>query len=617
MMSSGMAKSKGKLVDVNLNSTIHEADEPEDLFRQSDDDENPPSLQTFRKPPRDHDMYPMSDSQNSTSRPNDAPNLSVASAAYRASSLDRGSSIPSTTQPENTTKQNNYDTFWSALFVIDMIAMFSTFFLVVLHTSSPSDTSYYGDTVYTALRSSFHLLGVDTVVAIVVALIWLAALRNFVRPLVLLILAAVPIIAISFSLYPFISSFKGARHGQTLQDKAMRYMSFVPGAFALIWTYTAYRARHSLDRAIELLAFATRILAACPTLVFVGFATLALVVSWTWLWMLMFTRVFLGGHLASTGSGTATLFIINTSTWFLGTFFVLSYLWSLGVISGIQRATNAAATSQWYFYRDAIPAPSAQSVVQAALSHACGRIFGSICFASLLTLGVRLPLLLLPGRIAQGISLCFYSFVPASIATLTNPLTLTYAAIHSQSLTSSARNLSELVFVGRTTRNPTNTLTPRGFSHRHSFDPNGAPSLMAYRLSKLLLHATRLVTSLALAFGGWVSTARMLPISTHSDKQPTTRGSLYAYVVALVAGAIGWAVLGAMEGVLGGVLDAVVVCWGSEMQSHAIENGGAGAGEAKFCREAGELLGKESETTGWQGMSPSDGHALGRGEIRV
>ena len=61
------------------------------------------------------------------------------------------------------------------------------------------------------------------------------------------------------------------------------------------------------------------------------------------------------------------------------------------------------------------------------------------------------------------------------------------------------------------------------------------------------------------------------------------RGSLYAYVVGLMAGAIGWAVLGAMEGVLSGVLDAVVVCWGSEMQSN-------GFGQARFCREAGELL---------------------------
>lgn len=68
------------------------------------------------------------------------------------------------------------------------------------------------------------------------------------------------------------------------------------------------------------------------------------------------------------------------------------------------------------------------------------------------------------------------------------------------------------------------------------------------------------------------------------------KGSLYAYVVGLIAGAIGWAVLGAMEGVLGGILDAVVVCWGSEM-------GRARAGEAEdedggggYCAEAGALL---------------------------
>lgn len=61
------------------------------------------------------------------------------------------------------------------------------------------------------------------------------------------------------------------------------------------------------------------------------------------------------------------------------------------------------------------------------------------------------------------------------------------------------------------------------------------------------------------------------------------RGSMYAYVVALMAGTLGYAVLGAIENVVGGVLDAVVVCWASESAG--------GRGEARFCREAGELFG--------------------------
>lgn len=71
----------------------------------------------------------------------------------------------------------------------------------------------------------------------------------------------------------------------------------------------------------------------------------------------------------------------------------------------------------------------------------------------------------------------------------------------------------------------------------------------------------------------------------------TIRGSLYAYVVGLLAGLIGFAVLGAVEGVVGDVVDAAFICWGSES--------GGGRGEARFCREAGGLFGGEDE--GWNG----------------
>lgn len=106
--------------------------------------------------------------------------------------------------------------------------------------------------------------------------------------------------------------------------------------------------------------------------------------------------------------------------------------------------------------------------------------------------------------------------------------------------------------------------------------------MIPYRLAKLLLHATRFIMSFALGFGGWVKTARNIQLAGGGFK-----GSLYAYVVGLIAATIGWAVLGAIEGVIGGVVDASVVCWASET------GGKGGAGEARYCREAGELFGEE------------------------
>lgn len=560
-------RGKDRLVDVELASTVHEDDEPRDESAQ------------FL--PDDGHQDRRSSGKANYQEPVPLPTF----ASRRAPSVDTESVLPMENIPQPDSPR--HDAFWSTLFLICLASLFASFFLVCLHTGAPKKDGALGDTIYTTLRSSFHLLAVDTLVATVVALVWLAMLRSFVRPLILCIMVAVPIISFSFSLYPLISSYKGTWHGSSIQDRAMRWLSIIPAIFTIGWIYTSYKSRHSLGRAVELLEFATRVLAASPTLILVGFATLAGVVAWTWIWMLMFTRVFLGGHLSS----SKTFFIIDTGTWWLGVFFILTYLWTLGIGAGIQRATTAATVSQWYFHRLATPTTPSQRVVRAAFDHAITTMFGTICLSTLLALAIRLPLLVLPRGLSRYLTISFYYFIPTSVATVTNPLTLTYAAIHSQPLTISAHGLSEMSFISATS--PTTTLTPRAASETTS--SGSAPPILAYRLAKLLLHATRFVTALAFGFGGWVSTARMLTLDNGISAKVT--GSLYAYVVGLIAAAIGWAVLGAMEAVLGGVLDAIVVCWGSEVGrngSGAI-GGPSGAG---YCREAGELLGGNEGTVG-------------------
>jgi len=304
-------------------------------------------------------------------------------------------------------------------------------------------------------------------------------------------------------------------------------------------------------------------------------------VAWTWTWLSMFTRVFLGGHLATRSS--VGRFIIDASTWWLGAYFILMYLWTIAMIFGLQRSVTAATVSQWYFHRLAVPAPSSQTVVRAALTHAGTTLFGTIALSTGLSLLVRLPLLVFPKRLTMLLGVAMYSLIPTPIATLINPLTLTYASIHSQPLAVSARGLSQMHFLAPS--NATTSLHPNTFAApraRDGWTGDNAP-LIPYRLAKLLLYATRFIMSLALGFGGWVSTARTLKLADTGF-----RGSLYAYIVGLIAGAIGWGVLGAMEGVLACIVDAVVVCWGSEV-------GSSGRGEVRYCREAGWLFGEDGE----------------------
>lgn len=562
-------KGKEQMVNIGLGSVTQKGldgqDKDDTLGVFADEllpDDDPPSIQQFRNPPTTlFEQAPLF-------LPQETGAESLSQKSPPPDSEDGSTPLTECDSVE----PPRHDAFWGYLYLISLAALFSSFFLVFLHTSAPSLKHPLGDTIYTTLHASYHLLAIYTLVAVIVSLLWLAILRSYVRHLVYAILVAVPIILFSFSLFPFISSFKGQWDGLSIQDKAMRWFSSIPGILTGVWIYTIYQGRHSLGKAIDILEFSCRILAANPGLIASGFTALIGVITWTWIWMAMFTRVFLGGHLST----AKNFFILDAGTWWLGIFFFFVYLWTLGVGAGIQRATTAATISQWYFHRFTVPAPTPKRVILAALSHSTGTLFGTICLHTLILLIIRLPFLILPRRLISLLGICTYPLMPSPIATLTNPLTLTYAAIHSQSLAASSKALTSLSFLSPD--------SPNSLPYRQNRTRN---LLLPYNLSLLLLRATRLITSLALGFGAWVNIARLALVSNGATNSPSLRGSLYAYVVGLIAAAIGWGVLGAIDGVLTGVVDAVVVCWGSEV--------GRGNGEVRYCREAAQLFGEDEE----------------------
>ena len=351
--SQASSSGKGKMVDVGLESAMEDSEPPDDLAVELPTDDSPPAFQKFRSAPKTEPIRLPTDSKY-LRRDRD---LEAAADISRPPSVE---TVPPAV-PVMMGEPPKHDVFWSSLYLICLASLFATFFLVFLHTPTPSGKMPLGDTIYTTLHSSFHLLAVDTVVSVIVSLVWLALLRSFVRPLVYLILLAVPVILFSFSLYPFISSYNGAESGSSFQDRVMRWFSFAPAIFGALWLYTVYHGRHSLTKAIGILEFSSKILASNPALLSLGFATLVAVIAWTWAWLGMFTRVFLGGHLSG------SFFVIDASTWWLGVFFIVMYIWTLSVISGIQRATTAATVSQWYFHRNVEPSPTSRAYSNGSL----------------------------------------------------------------------------------------------------------------------------------------------------------------------------------------------------------------------------------------------------------
>lgn len=458
-----------------------------------------------------------------------------------------------------------HDVFWGSFFQIVFAAQFACSFLVYIHTDEPPKNPL-GDTIYAILHKSFKLLAVDTVLAIFVAALWLALLRNYLRPLTYLTIYAFPVILFSFTLWPFITSFNDRWKGP--QDKVMRVFSVIPLLGAVVWTYMAITTRHSTEHAIKILELAGKVLSASPALFLSGFVSLVVTVAWFWIWLLMFTQMF-----------------VSAGRWWLAIYFVLTLLWTQMVVSGIQRATSGATVSQWYFYRagqTTAPTNSSGEIVLAAFNHATGPLLGTICLSSLITLLVRLPLYILPGRLTSFFSACLYPVTPTPLLSLTDPLTLTYSAIHSVPLASAARSAAALPISGGS----------KGADPRRPLPEaqRRAAALEAYRTTHMLLHATRQIMTLALGLGAWLNTVRAS--GSAAAAAVPVMGSAYAYVVGLGAALVAWCVLGAVEAIVGDVVDGVVVCWASEVVA---ERRGR-----PFCVEAGVLFGSEPEGTVWR-----------------
>ncbi|KAK9318678.1 hypothetical protein V1522DRAFT_348107 [Lipomyces starkeyi] len=445
----------------------------------------------------------------------------------------------------NHTPLQSQDTFWSKFYILSMCSLFATSFVIWLETEVTKSISLT-DSIYTVIGGSVSILALDTILAIIISIVWFVLLKLCVRPALYILVISIPFALLSLTMYPLIMSYRDSWGGNTTQDRAMRWTSLVPALMGVFWIWFAVRSRSALGRAIGIVQLACKILGENPSLVVLSMGTLVSFIAFTWAWFGMFARVFLKGKVVVGTSGIST-WILDQNSWALGAWYILMYLWSWGVFSGVQRVATSETVSQWYFHRHVQGQPSSMAVVSASLSQAGTTFSGTICFASFLALLIRLPILVLPRRVMAIVQTFFFNLIPGPLFALTNPLTLSYAAMTVQSLVPSSRGISNLRFIDLGT---------------HSSYQN---SWTAYRLSKLLLSSARALTALALGFGAWVHAA-----------QDVNGGSLYGYIVGMMGGAIGWIVLGATEGNLSMIVDSAFVAF-------AIDQVGNHGGH---CREA-------------------------------
>ncbi|KAF3902055.1 hypothetical protein AA313_de0209668 [Arthrobotrys entomopaga] len=422
-----------------------------------------------------------------------------------------------------------HDRIWAKLYGAVLACMFATAFMVWLHLDEPKN-SPIGDSIYSVLQKALPLLATDTLVTIFVAFVWMLCLKYFIKPLLYILVVSVPAVMVCLSIYPLVTSLQGPWKGRSFQDLIMRLSSLLPLCLAFLWVFILYRGRLALHKATSMLQLALTIFVENPALLLCGLFVLIITILFTWIWIFLVIRVFLNGRSAIVGG--KPVWQLDGMGWSLGAFFVCVYLWTLGVLANLQRVTISATVSHWYFYRKSTGTFSPAATFSAATHHALTTMFGSVCFSSFVALMTRLPLLVLPGRTGSLIHIVCFKMAASPVIALTDPLAVTYGAIHSLPLVRASRQINQIGLV---------TMTQDISRDNHSKS--------AYRLTKMLLTAARLMTSLALGIGAWVRTAHI-----------TNGGSLYGYVVGLLAGSIGWAILGTAERSLADIVDACLVC---------------------------------------------------------
>jgi hypothetical protein len=310
----------------SLNSDYDSHHPPDDIAIEMPRDESPPPFQQFKRPHR----------ESSPSLPFAAP--VEEESRERTPFMPQESERPKA-QPQIIPQQvyhpvlepPTHDRLWGSLYIFLMACMFTTSFIVWLHTEDPT---LPGDTIYKTLHSSFHLLTIDTFAAIAISLLWMYLLKSFVKPLIYVLMVAVPMVLVAFSIYPFVMSFKAPKGGYGGQVTVMRWGSFIPAIMSVAWVYTAWKSRHAMTRAVGIIQLACRIIGENTTLVLLSFGTLVVTCVFTWVWVGMFTRVFLTGNILVGGKWN---WMLNSKTIALGTYYIMMYLWTLGVASGVHR----------------------------------------------------------------------------------------------------------------------------------------------------------------------------------------------------------------------------------------------------------------------------------------
>ncbi|KAI7877036.1 hypothetical protein K492DRAFT_166411 [Lichtheimia hyalospora FSU 10163] len=423
------------------------------------------------------------------------------------------------------------DPLFAALYCLCMVIFLLSGLITLLSTNSHALERAARGTMFKTMKDSAGLITGMASMSFFAGAIWISILRTFTRGLVWGTVVIIP----SSLLGIFIWTLVESRQSNNL-DGGLTALSFMPLITALVYIKLLYSSRHRISKTVAILELACDVLSCNPGIIVASVLVMFIFIGFTVLWMLLFSRLWLLGHVASSDS-SSLVWIVNDNVYILAAFYIFIYFWTSGVLINIQRFVLSAVTAQWYFHRNEPAKPSHDITWKAGLLQASSTSLGTIAFGSLvLTMVQCLQYATQWIRKYFKMSWPFMtvistvlSFIEGLISEI-NHYTIALAGITGEGFYVSAKSSSKM------------------------FRRNLLSGLLGDLMTKLILYVGSLVMALSSGFGTYI-------FATHSLRSP------YGMLIGVLASMIPLYMSRFFSYTMSSIVDATFLCYAIDLDT--------------------------------------------------
>ncbi|KAF9305449.1 hypothetical protein BGZ74_010213 [Mortierella antarctica] len=363
----------------------------------------------------------------------------------------------------------------------------------------------------------------------------------FIMGIVLLfVTSSSPLDGHIYHIYYVIKSSAASFHGperqgeRDPQDTGLTYLSFLPLGVGTLFLGVIYFRRKYISRTTAIIELASDVLKENPDMFVVSFGLAVIHIVFTAIWLVLFARVFLIGHVESTD-----VWILEGNFYPIAAYFIFIFMWTSAVLSNVQRVTLANVVSKWYFHRHEPVTYQSSMNTMPALMNALTGSFGSVCLGALFIATVQFAVVLLrsTARKLKGHSFPLLVFVASCCRFIQgmlehfNNYTLIYVGITGESLFSAARSASKV------------------------FRRTLLWGIIADFLTKQILFVNSLLLSLLTGFSAYV-------FATHTLQSP------YGYVIGILSAIIPFYITRFFTHIMAITVDTTFLCYAIDLDTN-------------------------------------------------